>query len=240
MHKVSYVSFIVLSLVLILWGSSGNINFHYKDILLGVGGALFGASLSMLVSSIEKEGTAQLNLSRILDFLQKKELSLSDLEKIENLKGTWYQYNKTKKNGEAYWISVKYYIEKSINGSVSFTVKYDDKAGSKVPYEYEGIIRGSSVVFFGIDENKYQNYFIEVWQNMLDPASEFSFGYCFNKNWDGSNAITSCLISRKILVPVSKISTKECQEKLDDLWVEKLKSTQYDTFVGFSKGENSV
>ena len=225
--RLFLLSAIAFSSALILWGAmegraaGSPINHYFAAAAFGAAflGSVLGMLLERLISSRRENNIYNLIDTRLSEFggivLGDPKLT-SKIDELDYLRGSWHQYNITKKSGNYFWVYACYNIDFNSAGEIEFTVTYRNNKGGFSDYIYRGFVRDSRAVFIGAPMDGKQPCFVEVWPNLANVAAEYHCGMCFNQSWDLHETVIPCILSRTPLTNKNSIDNS----KLDKLWRE--------------------
>jgi hypothetical protein len=224
--RLFLLALIASSSVLILWGAMEGrvagtpINHYFVVAAFGSAflGSAFGMLLERLMSFRRENKIYNLIDTRLSEFgriiLGEPKLT-SKKEDLEFLRGSWHQYNITKKSGKYFWVYAHYHIDINSTGEIEFAVDYKNNKGGDSKYLYKGFVRDNRVVFVGTPMDGKQPCFIEVWSTLANLAAEYHCGICFNQSWDLHETVIPCILSKTPLINKKNID----DSKLDQLWI---------------------
>ncbi len=194
------------------------------------GAALFGASLTVLVGTIEEKKSTKKMLVQLISSLGASPIMLSNPAELKRISGIWYHYNCSKRNGGTFWVMTKYEIRPNKYGELEFIAKYRGPDKKMHRYKHTGICKNGDMIIIGEREGKKSTPYIEVWRGLDNYKVEIFAGISFNNTWDGHAGIAACLLSRAPINGFNRYDSEISRIDMDRIWLDVVGARALETF----------
>lgn len=172
--------------------------------LSSLGGAVFGASFSGVVSNLSESVLT----GNILDILRETLSSkiLSDENNLPRYRKRWFHYELSqRRKGRLYWAATIYdFCNTNLQGKLASTITWYDNNGKDQQYRIEGAVRDSRVLFFIKALASDEPIAIEIFPFMGETFRTTHCGFWLMVTWDGNNTLMPTIISDQPLFGVRK------------------------------------
>lgn len=209
---------IFVGLVLIIWGAT-NQNSDWSLILSSVGGAIFGASLSLLLADISGKDAVNETKNILSSYLNNDLSSLEESIKIYRTK--WHHYHVTKMNDRYIWRHRIYDFScYDIPGQLKAEIVAKDKRGYDHSYIVKAGVRDQRFFFFEKAAVGSEPTIIEVYPSMGLELQGVHCGLGFMRTWDGNDVAFPCMMSRNPVIEFFEENDipEQFFDDLDLLW----------------------
>jgi hypothetical protein len=183
------------------------------------GSSLFGASLPMMIEEVLGTETRD-----IWHYLTSNEKFDSAPDYIDTVVGVWHVYYLSKAEGQRIWKYAEYTFIKAEGGkSIGGFFNVTDQHGVDRKYVLEAGIRGDNLIVVCRASSGRENDGVEVVANATATHLSCHVGIQMLETWDGDNAVSLSIYSRKPLLPVPP-ATKADFTLLDNHLKRQMKS----------------
>lgn len=227
-RQIFYYAFLCLSVILgglLIWISTFSGLAVNKDFLSSMGGAILGASASMLIASVlsySEMGEIHQALSRLAGAVVSRNKMTSDVDLVQQLRDQWYCYTVSKRKGLTLWKVVKYnFSVDDITGEIKFVGRFKDNVGKTRLWNYTGMRRDERFIIIGkSDDDPQASCILQVFPYLGNITQTYYSGITFHRTWDGVHSISPTIISRE---PIKNFkndneASEELSDALDKLW----------------------
>ena len=201
-YRGLFVGLLIAGLAFVAFG--GVIVRPISDVLIAVGGALVGTSLGSFVGDLSNQAHEE-RLKGHEETLNKlvregvKDSFVSDDKTIDPYRIKWHLYHVTKMKGSFVWRKATLDFTKSRTpGRLASRLYLLDSSGNQRFYTVEAGIRDKHFIVFLDSETSPEPVATYVFPFVGINAPSY-YGVMFLETWDRSPAITSAIISSKVL-----------------------------------------
>lgn len=227
-QKTFYYAFLCLAVILgglLIWISTFTGMISNKDVFSSMGGAILGASASILIASVlsySELGEIHQALSRLAGAVVSRSGMTSDVALVQQLKDEWYCYTVSQREGQVLWKVVKYKFSiDDITGEIKFVGRFKDNVGKTRHWNYTGMRRDERFIVVGkSDVDPQASCVLQIFPYLGNITQAYYSGITFHRTWDGVHSISPSIISRE---PIENFKTdnqasEELSNRLDELW----------------------
>ena len=210
----------IVSFILFVYATYTN-----NYIIAAVGGAVFGAVLSSIVSKISIFDLLQ-NIRSIL--MENITIGCTSSEnEIEQFRRKWYFYYRTKKGGKEGWRCVIIDFSKNFVPNKLVCIITTKEGGKSFKYKIEGFVRGCRLVICSYPLDSAEEPAIYIFPFMAKSfvqAHQVVSGIGICETWDQRNMVSPCLMVENPedigWYEDGFIDDENICEKLTKMWLE--------------------
>ncbi|WOB42427.1 hypothetical protein HNI00_04100 [Thermoleptolyngbya oregonensis NK1-22] len=215
----------LVGLALVGWGATIP-SASYSLILSSVGGAIFGAGISLFLGDlIAKNALDEVRnvLSTSLDdgFCPRESALCSKENEIISYRAKWHHYHVTRMHDKYVWRYRIYDFSNSCSpGKLAAEIFAKDKQGREHKYIVKAGIRDGRFMIFEKAALGNEPVIIEIYPFMGLELQGIHSGIGTMRTWDGNNVLFPCIMSREPIINWKKegdISEKLFAD-LDRIW----------------------
>lgn len=198
MMKTAYsglmVGLTIAGLVAVGWGAQEDSVF-----LTSVGGAVFGATLGILVAELNAR-SALADVRALVARDRGSEFTSPD-EEIQGYRGVWHHYHRTILEGQLVWRYRRYdFREGRFPGILLATILARDAKGNSYVYDTRAGVRGQRFVMFETARSGKEPVIVEVYPRMGLDFLGIHCGIGLIQAWSGDDLLTPCMMSKNRVV----------------------------------------
>jgi len=215
----------LLGIALVGWGATIS-NASYSLILSSVGGAIFGAGISLFLGDlVGKNALDEVKniLSASIDdsFCPRENALCSKEHEVSSYRAKWHHYHVTRMHDKYIWRYRIYDFSKTcFPGKLAAEISAKDKQGREHKYIVKAGIRDGRFIIFEKAALGNEPVIIEIYPFMGLELQGIHGGIGTMRTWDGNSVLFPCIMSREPIIGWKKegdIPEKVFVE-LDRLW----------------------
>jgi len=224
----------LIGIILVIYGiDKGNIGIY--AILSVLGAAILGATIPTIIGTYLSDDIGDLK-----GYLLSANGFVSEPNAAKTCAGYWYFYHTSKQKGKKRWLYDEFLLDYDYEiGTLksSSIIKKEDK--SLKSYKMDAGVRSDRLIIIQRPEEGSESHTIAIIKGASIEHYDIRCGIMLHQTWDGSTAISPCLLSRTplkdhkglILENDSSFFNIESNKQLDKIWENESKAQNLEVLL---------